>query len=58
MAHRCHGTYHELSPKHPPRQVAEFSGRHNTRPADTVQQMEGAVRRINDERLKHEDLGS
>ena len=31
-----HGTYHHMSPKHLDRYVAEFSGRHNVREADTA----------------------
>ena len=33
------GTYHQLSVKHLPRYVNEFSGRHNSRPLDTEEQM-------------------
>ena len=33
------GTYHKLSPKHLNRYIAEFSGRHNIREADTLAQM-------------------
>ena len=36
-----HGTYHRMSPKHLQRYVNEFSGRHNIRPLDTIQQMAG-----------------
>lgn len=34
-----HGTYHQMSPKHLGRYVAEFSGRHNQRPLNTAAQM-------------------
>ncbi|WP_419863032.1 IS1595 family transposase [Candidatus Poriferisodalis sp.] len=34
-----HGTFHHVSPKHLPRYVAEFAGRHNSRSADTAEQM-------------------
>ena len=41
------GTYHHISPKHTGRYAAEFSGRHNDRPLDTLEQMgqmaDGAV---------------
>ena len=31
--------YHQMSVKHLPRYVAEFEGRHNSRPLDTTEQM-------------------
>ena len=31
-----HGVYHHMSVKHLPRYVGEFAGRHNDRPADTI----------------------
>ena len=34
-----HGTYHSLSRQHLHRYVNEFSGRHNQRPLDTIDQM-------------------
>ena len=33
------GTYHQMNPEHLHRYVAEFAGRHNDRPRDTVDQM-------------------
>ena len=33
------GTFHKLSPKHLQRYVSEFSGRHNIRELDTIEQM-------------------
>ena len=33
------GIYHNWSPKHTARYVAEFAGRHNVRPLDTEEQM-------------------
>ena len=33
------GVYHQMSPKHLDRYVAEFEGRHNSRPLDTADQM-------------------
>ena len=32
------GVYHQMSVKHLPRYVAEFEGRHNSRPMDTAEQ--------------------
>lgn len=34
-----YGTYHRISPKHLERYVTEFSGRHNVREFDTIDQM-------------------
>ena len=45
-----------MSPKHLPRYVAEFAGRHNDRPLDTLGQMAAMVRRMEGKRLKYRDL--
>ena len=50
------GTYHRLSPEHLARYVAEFEGRHNDRPRDTINQMAGMVRDLNGKRLRYADL--
>ena len=51
-----HGVYHQMSPKHLNRYVAEFSGRHNDRPADTIVQMSRLVRSGTGKRLRYQDL--
>jgi len=50
------GTYHKMSPKHLQRYVNEFSGRHNVRMADTLDQMELTMRRMVGKRLRYKDL--
>ena len=56
MKRGYHGTYHRLSPKHLGRYVAEFEGRHNDRPRDTIDQMAVMVRRAESKRLRYRDL--
>ena len=50
------GTYHRISPKHLHRYVDEFSGRHNVRESDTIDQMRAMVRGMDGKRLRYEDL--
>lgn len=50
------GVYHQMSAKHLDRYVAEFSGRHNDRPADTVDQIRRLVRGMDGKRLRYQDL--
>ncbi len=50
------GTYHHISPKHTPRYVSEFAGRHNARPKDTIDQITALVRGMNGKRLRYADL--
>ena len=50
------GTYHHISPKHLHRYVDEFSGRHNVRPLDTIDQMAAIVKRAAGRRLTYAEL--
>ena len=54
---RAHkGTFHKLSPKHLDRYVREFSGKHNRRPLDTIEQMRSVVAGLIGNRLMYRDL--
>ncbi len=50
------GVYHKMSPKHLQRYVDEFSGRHNYRPKDTIDQMSNLVAQMAGKRLRYADL--
>ena len=50
------GVYHQMSVKHLPRYVAEFEGRHNSRPLDTTEQMRVMARGADGKRLRYQDL--
>lgn len=50
------GTYHRMSEKHLGRYVTEFEGRHNDRPADTIDQVRRIMRGMDGKRLRYEDL--
>ena len=50
------GVYHHISPKHTHRYVAEFAGRHNARPYDTLDQIKMLVRGMDKKRLRYEYL--
>ena len=50
------GTYHHMSPKHLDRYVSEFSGRHNLRALNTIEQMEAVADGMVGKRLRYQDL--
>ena len=50
------GTFHKFSEKHLDRYVREFAGRHNSRPRDTIDQMEGVFVGMVGKRLRYRDL--
>ncbi len=51
-----YGTYHRISPKHLHRYVKEFSGRHNDRPKDTINQLSAMVAGMCGKRLTYQAL--
>ena len=51
-----HGTFHQISPKHLQRYVAEFAGRHNIGDRNTIDQMREVVTRLVGRRLMYKDL--
>ena len=51
-----HSTYHHMSPKHLGRYVSEFSGRHNDRPSDTIDQMTNMAQGLTGKKLRYKDL--
>ena len=50
------GVYHHMSEKHLDRYIAEFAGRHNTRPLDTEAQMAEIAAGAEGKRLRYADL--
>ena len=57
MLKRAHkGTFHQLSAKHLDRYVQEFSGRHNIREMDTVDQLNLLICRMDGRRLLYREL--
>ena len=50
------GTFHKFSEKHLDRYVAEFAGRHNIRPHDTIDMMGHVTRQTVGKRLTYEEL--
>ena len=51
-----YGTYHRMSEKHLQRYVNEFSGRHNIRSLDTIDQMASVAKGMDGKRLRYQDL--
>ncbi len=51
-----YGIYHRMSAKHLDRYVNEFSGRHNIRGLDTMEQMSIIARGLDRKRLRYKDL--
>ena len=56
MKRGLYGTYHHVSVKHLGRYTGEFSGRHNDRPLDTMNQMDRMVKNGVGKRLRYSDL--
>ena len=57
MLKRAHtGTFHKMSPKHLQRYVDEFSGRHNIRELDTIDQLTAFCHGAESKRLRYTDL--
>ena len=50
------GTYHHVSQKHANRYATEFAGRHNSRPADTIDQIKRLIKGMDGKRLRYQDL--
>ncbi len=50
------GTFHKFSEKHLDRYVAEFAGRHNIRPRDTIDMMQSGAIGMTGKRLRYRDL--
>ena len=50
------GTYHQMSKKHLNRHVQEFSGRHNVRESDMIDQRTSMVEGMEHKRLRYKVL--
>ena len=50
------GVYHHVSQKHVDRYASEFEGRHNDRPLDTIEQIQGIIAGMEGKHLSYEDL--
>ena len=51
-----HGTYHCMSPKHLERYITEFTGRHNVKDLDTIDQMAFLARGMIGKKLPYKEL--
>ena len=51
-----HGTYHRMSTKHLDKYIREFSGRHNIRGLDTIDQMKVMAKGMDQKRLNYREL--
>ena len=51
-----YGTFHKMSAKHLQKYVNEFSGRHNIRSLDTLDQMAVIAKGLDGKRLRYQDL--
>ena len=51
-----HSIYHQMSPEHLHGYVSEFEGRHNDRPANTIDQMRHLVEGMEGQRLPYKEL--
>ena len=50
------GTHHYMSHKLLDKYVAEFAGRHNSRPMDTADQMAAMARGADEKQMTYQDL--
>ena len=50
------GSYHHISVEHLDRSAPEFEGRSNSRPADTIDQIQGVIEGMVGKRLRYQDL--
>ncbi len=50
------GAYHHIGAKHLDRYTTEFEGRHNSRPDDTIDQIQGVIAGMGGKRLRYDDL--
>ena len=55
MKRGYHGVYHHMSPQHLFRYAAEFEGRHNDRPKDTIDQIRNLIAGMDGKRLPYKE---